>query len=94
MKGVRNLVKYHLKNNPATRDSDTRLYLECIELIHPGASKQPIRLVLNDDRYPPFETVRRARQKLQETCPELRGSEWVQKHRAELEAEYREEYAK
>lgn len=94
MKGVQNLVKYQLKNNPATRDSDKVLYLECLEFIHTGASKQPIRLVLNDDRYPPFETVRRARQKLQETCPELRGSEWVQKHRAELEAEYREEYAK
>lgn len=92
-----NLVKVVLQEEPQTRSSDNLLYLKVIERI-----SEPIGLQLNivsvesflkymsTYGFPPFESVRRARQKIQAQHPELSANAKVQAQREINEAEYRE----
>jgi hypothetical protein len=47
-------------------------------------------LNLKKSPFPPFESVRRSRQKVQRQCPWLAASAGVEQFRAENEHEYRE----
>ncbi len=82
------LVKSILINDAASRNDDNYLILKVISYY--GAKKgidvntMPVtRFMLNmkDIGIPSFETVRRARQKLQSEYPQLRGSREVQRFR-------------
>lgn len=91
------LVKEALINHPDTRNSDNYLYyVICRDLLAKiGLNIDSISLsnaLLNRKIYnlPPFETVRRTRQKAQEKCPELAALFEVEAKRAELEEKYRE----
>lgn len=83
MKHIRrtsDIVKDILINVPQARDDDDLLYLNVCQKISPMISQQPFGTVLmmrNAFLIPPFESVRRSRQKLQASYPELRPSEEV-----------------
>lgn len=96
LKNTTAIVKYLLTNNPQTRNSDDYLYFKVCERIAPECVGQKFWYVLlNRKQYglPAFESVRRSRQKLQETYPELAGNGDVEGYRA-LQEEVFREYAK
>ena len=71
------IVKSILKTDLEARDNDDYLYCKVCERFNAVSVNEPFSKVLlnrKDLGYPPFETVRRSRQKLQETYPELAGS--------------------
>ncbi len=97
LKTVTAVVRNILENYKQTRNCDGLLYLKVLE--HYSYQKNielrflsvPTFLTQMDQMgFPGFETVRRARQKLQATYPQLSASETVQGFRADMEAEYRE----
>ena len=97
LKTTKALVTVILEQDEKARNSDSHLYFRVINAI---AAKHNIDLThipvvdfllnLNKSVFPPFESVRRARQKIQNTCPWLAASAEVEQIRAENEHEYRE----
>ena len=102
MLGLKNttaLVKSILETDVDSRNSDNRLYLKVLLAVSKskGININHISVVLYLSSlagtvFPPFESVRRARQKLQRRYPELAASKEVREFRAENEEVY-EEYA-
>jgi hypothetical protein len=101
LKSTTKLVKSLLETSEKCRNSDNYLYY-CIIKTLSYKNNIPIEEIkvtdffLNMDIskvFPPFETVRRARQKIQEHHPELAATAEVRGHRADAEAEY-VEYAR
>lgn len=93
LKRVSELVKQILTEDATARNSDTFLYLQVCHHLNPSALEQPFWKVLSSLKsynLPPFETVRRTRQRAQEKHPELAGTDEVEAARAELEEKYRE----
>jgi hypothetical protein len=96
LKSTKALVKAILEEDEKARNSDSLLYLKVLSVV---AAKKQIRLdaisvphflsCLSGTEFPPFESVRRARQKIQAAHPELSACERVEGFRAENEAEYR-----
>ena len=94
---TKKLVLDVLVNNPQARNSDNYLYyIICKgQLEKQGLDIKKTTLaaaLLDRERYalPPFETVRRTRQKAQEKNPALAAVPEVEAARDELEEEYRE----
>lgn len=90
---VKDYVYNILKEIPEARNSDENLYLRVCMAINPNAVQQPFwHVMMNRNGYdlPPFESIRRARQKLQSTFPELAGSPEVEEYRSRMEEEIRE----
>ena len=94
---VKNLVRFILSTDRKARNSDSYLYLKVIE--HQAKEKKidlrfsSVRwFFLNSGErgFANYESVRRARQKIQAECPELLGNARVQAARRENEAVYRE----
>ena len=80
IKRVSDIVKDILENVPKTRNSDDELYFEVCKKINPEAMAKPFYMVVLQRKahsLPPFESVRRTRQKLQASFPELCGSDEV-----------------
>lgn len=97
IKDVEKRVKAIMMEDRQTRNSDSFLYLKLLQKM--GAEKGididsiPITtflLEMSEYGFPPFESVRRARQKLQEHNPELRACDAVAEARAENEIAVRE----
>lgn len=91
LKNTEKLVNAILFYNPETRDSDDLLYLKIIEWN--GLDNTNVRDFFKNrakTQIPPFETVRRTRQKVQAANPELRGSKRVEKERIKLQQTYKE----
>lgn len=89
---VSKLVYRLLCEDARTRDDDVYLYLQVCKHFDAEALNKPFGQVLSslkDYNLPPFETVRRARQKNQEHHPELSASEEVKKVRDRKKKEYR-----
>ncbi len=96
LKNTTNLVKRILINEPETRNSDDLLYLKVCEYINIVAVNMPFKDMLLKRKewgIPPFESVRRSRQKVQEKYPELSGNANVEGHR-KLNEEVFREYAR
>lgn len=98
LKNTTALVKSLLEKDKKCRNSDSYLYLEVIEAIAKrdewcitlqGMSVSYFLLNMSQLGVPAFETVRRARQKLQASYPELASCDKVQEGRLEKELEYR-----
>jgi hypothetical protein len=97
LKTTKALVTVILEQDEKARNSDSHLYFRVINTI---AAKRNIDLTnipvidfllnLNQSPFPPFESVRRSRQKVQHECPWLAASADVELLRAENEHEYRE----
>ena len=90
------LVEQILREEPQTRNSDSLLYLKVLQ--HHAAEKNmdlqnislPLFLLnMGDWGYPPFESVRRTRQKTQAQYPELAANDRVSGFRSANEEEYR-----
>ena len=90
---TKELVKQVLEENERTRNSDNELYIEICYRINPHVMYMPFADVLSqlaEFSLPPFESVRRARQKLQAENPDLRPCDEVALFRAENETAYQE----
>lgn len=93
------LVKTILERDKATRNSDNLLYLKVLETIA-TEKDDPVSLqsmsvpyfLLNmaGFKFPCFETVRRTRQKIQATYPELKACEDVEQFRDQNEEAFRD----
>lgn len=84
IKRTQDLVKYFLETHPETRNSDDLLYFKICEYLNKGCLHLSFATVLlNRNRFnlPPFESVRRSRQKLQAAFPELAGTDEVEAQR-------------
>lgn len=88
---VRDAVKVVLTQNEAARNSDWVCINETLKFyVDTNLSLDEICNLGLSGKIPTFETIRRCRQKLQETHPELQGDERVRKFRAEKEEEMKE----
>jgi hypothetical protein len=90
---VKALVKEVLEENEKARNSDSILYLQICYMLNPSVARLPFgEVIARLDGYglPPFESVRRARQKLQAERPDLRPNDEVALFRAENETAYKE----
>ena len=93
LKTVSELVKLILERNPECRNSDNLLYCQVIQTIESRLdfriTQMPVQWFLqNMNHYgcPKFETVRRARQKVQADNPHLRACESVEAARMHNES--------
>lgn len=91
------LVKAILEQDKQSRNSDSFLYYRVLEIIgkRKGVDINEMSipyflLNMSGTEFPPFESVRRARQKIQEHHPELGACEAVADARAVNEEGYRE----
>ena len=96
LKQTSKLVKSILTDDKRTRNSDSFLYLKVLQHYAEQTGKpvhemsvQAFLLNMGDLGIPPFESVRRARQKVQATYPELRACKAVEGFRADNEAQFR-----
>lgn len=95
-KNITALVRYILEKDKQCRNSDSLLYLRVIVSIgnQKGIDLEEVTvrdffLNLHGKELPPFESVRRARQKVQAKYPELASNENVRRCRAERERRFR-----
>lgn len=91
------MVKHLLETNPQTRNSDSLLYLQVIqhEAHIKGVNLHVLSVAhflvsMNSMGFTGFETVRRARQKIQAQYPELAAKDSVSAARAENEKNFRD----
>lgn len=92
LKRTSQIVLKLLKEDVLTRKDDNYLIKRVNEILIPGSSEMTLNRVLgliNQKQLPCFESIRRARQKMQELHPELNEIDTVI-HRADKEEEYRE----
>ena len=97
LKSTKALVQAILERDQRARNSDYYLYFVVIKTI---AEKHKINLKeipvtdfllnLHNSPFPPFESVRRSRQKVQEKFPHLAASAEVEEFRGENEEAFRE----
>lgn len=94
---VSELVKQVLESYPAARNSDNHLYYFVLKIIGKkngldidSMSMPRFLLHMREYGFPPFESVRRARQKIQHNHPELAGTKTVEGCRRMEEEQYRE----
>lgn len=93
---TKEIVRGILERDQRARNSDNYLYLKVIEYFEKEYNVsircQPLWSFLlygcDNVPVPPFESVRRTRQKVQEKFPELAASEEVEAFRLEEEREY------
>ena len=76
-----------LKNYPATR-SDDRLLIRAIYDHYYHVTRQPFEEVMMRTDLPSFESIRRARQKIQEYYEDLRAAEPVESIRIAEQEDY------
>ena len=90
---TKSLVKTILENDEQARNSDSFLYFRMLEKIDKTLLAVPVNeflLTMRAMGIPPFESVRRTRQKIQAECPWLAACDRVKEFRAENEEIYRE----
>lgn len=89
MKDIASKVRYALEVSPEAR-SDDRKVIEIVYDEFYGVWEQPFYKVLQCNKLPSFESIRRARQKIQELHPELRAVKAVEDKRIALQEDYLE----
>lgn len=93
LKNVKKIVLELLKENEELRGDDDLLILAVYEKIDPFISSYGFSYVMKNRKnghYPSFESIRRARAKLQEEFQELKPEERIQRERELNEYKYRE----
>lgn len=96
LKTVSGLVKRILEQDSKARNTDNYLYLKVLEH-YSGLNGMDVSTMtvptllkeLDQHNLPGFETVRRSRQKMQTTYPELAPSESIGRKRCKSEAIFR-----
>ena len=97
LKNTTKIVRFLLEDNKQTRNSDSFLYYKVLEYIS-EQKNYDLRTItvphflgnMKEYGFPCFESVRRARQKLQAAYPELRACAEVEQFRSENEDAVRE----
>lgn len=88
LKTLAKQVEKILEDYPLAREDDryliTTVYIRCYG-VRPNAG---FKEVMKDYTLPPFESIRRARQKIQEQREDLRANADVEKVRMALQEEY------
>lgn len=96
LKTTTSIVKLILEENEMARNSDSYLYLRVLD--HWGKrhdidatqwTVSSFLMYMSDYGFPPFESVRRTRQKLQQTYPHLAACKKVAEQRTANEEVYR-----
>lgn len=97
IRGTSKLVHELLIAEPECRNSDNHLYLRVLETVgkRNGVDIHTLTVPaflhnMYSMKFPPFESVRRSRQKIQEHNEELRATDTVEAFREVLEEEYRD----
>ena len=90
LRRIQDIVEYQLKHDEGTRNSDDYLYIKVLEYVKPNITQRPFAEVLQSDSIPSYESVGRARRKIQAEKPWLKACEAVQRYRADNEQKYRE----
>ena len=93
MKNYYGTVKQILIENPATRDDDMLLYgifLAKFMIVHPDETFYEVMSTAKQRKIPSYESITRARRKVQEKEPHLQGKK--RKQRMEEEAIYHDYY--
>ena len=97
LKTTTQLVKAILEQDERTRNSDSFLYLKVIETVAErkeinlyGISVPMFLVSMKENGFPPFESVRRTRQKVQQHHPELAPCDKVKGMRMIQETEFRQ----
>lgn len=93
LKRTTELVKAILEEIPETRNDDDYLYYKACERVNRESLDLPFCMVIMNRKefgYPPFESVRRTRQKIQEKHPELSGAADVVEIRKNAEKVFRD----
>ena len=91
LRSTANLVKSILEENEQSRNSDNYLYMQILKKKNIDLQNLTVADFLQNMKElgaPPFESVRRARQKVQERYPDLAATAKVKEARAEQEQEY------
>lgn len=86
LKKIEDKVKDILERYPATKDDDIILFAEYCKLYFPQICNIPFYQALYITGLPSYESVSRARRKLQEKYPELRGTKYHK--RQETQCDY------
>lgn len=92
LKAISKIVKYILEIDPATRSNDSLLYYRVCEFMNKDVLSMPFGMVLlsmKSLKMPNTESVRRSRQKVQATFPDLAATEEVEAMRDEQEKAYK-----
>lgn len=96
LKKISKIVKTILEEDEKARNSDSFLYLKVLDYIaHRDGiflAGMPVPYFLENMKelnFPPFESVRRTRQRIQQTYPELAASEKVEEYRIANEEKFR-----
>lgn len=87
-KGVLDATKRVLKIYPDSRNNDGLLVSKVTEILNPSIKGLKFNFVLENRKVlglPSFETITRARRKLQENNPELRAIKEIEDARADQE---------
>ena len=93
LKTTSKIVKIILEQNPYARNSDDFLYIKVCEKVNDISINLPFKQVMENRKLyglPPFESVRRCRQKIQATHPELAGCDDVEAQRKLNEETFRD----
>lgn len=88
---IEDTVKEVLTEIPETRDDDFKLIAEVYYKLNfniAGTSFALMMLGHNEYGLPPFESITRARRKLQATYEELRATKNVREERTNMQADY------
>ena len=94
MRNYYNLVKQALVENPEARDDDMLLYAMIIaksDMVKPYEAFYYVLQSAKERKLPSYESVTRARRKVQEQEPELRGT--MRRRRLQEEEEYHDYYS-
>lgn len=97
MEKLEELVKKALIKNKSAREDDHMLYIEVAYMVNPGLVNCNFGENFRNARQnglPNFESVSRARRKIQELNPNLKGSLENQIGRAEKQFEFEDYYGK
>ena len=87
MRNITQMVWWCLENYPCTRNSDRSLILHVYQVFY-GVFTTPFYKVMDDTDLPSFESIRRARQKIQEENEDLRAEKPVDDIRIAKQEEY------
>lgn len=93
LKKVKNIVTSILVENEKTRNSDSLLYMKVLQAVDEDVLNMPVSEFLanmSELNVPPFESVRRARQKAQAENPSLSACPKVTEYREANEEVYRQ----
>lgn len=90
---IQDIVELMLSRDALTRDSDDYLYIQVCEYMRPTVTDRPLKdvfLHMGEYQLPSYESVGRARRKLQAEKPWLKASDAVRRYRADNEQKYRD----